>query len=116
MLTDGTEKGVSSYAEDCCEALETVMECYTQFKPEDELHITSLPSIMYQEVADIIQGQFNIIGRPVKISPGLAKDSVQMDKRNEASNYIQGWWLPKTNLQDGIKKVFDEMKKNYVDV
>ena len=116
MLTDGTEERQFLYAEDCCEALETVMECYTQFKPEDELHITSFHQSCIREVADIIQGQFNIIGRPVKISPGLAKDSVQMDKRNEASNYIQGWWLPKTNLQDGIKKVFDEMKKNYVDV
>tara|TARA_R100000278_G_scaffold81127_2_gene62572 strand:+ start:1894 stop:2748 length:855 start_codon:yes stop_codon:yes gene_type:complete len=116
MLTDGTEERQFLYAEDCCEALETVMECYTQFKTEDELHITSFHQSCIREVADIIQGQFNIIGRPVKISPGLAKDSVQMDKRNEASNYIQGWWLPKTNLQDGIIKVFNEMKKNYVDV
>ena len=116
MLTDGTEERQFLYAEDCCEALETVMECYTQFKTEDELHITSFHQSCIREVADIIQGQFNIIGRPVKISPGLAKDSVQMDKRNEASNYIQGWWLPKTNLQDGIIKVFNEMKKNYVDI
>ena len=49
----------------------------------------------------------------VKILPGLAKDSVQLDKRNEADNYIMGWWLPKTNMQDGIAKVFNEMKKEY---
>jgi hypothetical protein len=36
-----------------------------------------------------------------------------MDKRNEADNYIVGWWMPKTNLQDGIAKVFEEMRKNY---
>jgi len=36
-----------------------------------------------------------------------------MDKRNEASNYITNWWLPKTNIQDGIAKVFNEMKKEY---
>ena len=49
----------------------------------------------------------------VKINPGIAKDTVQLDKRNEADMYISQWWLPKTNLQDGIAKVFSEMKKNY---
>ena len=50
----------------------------------------------------------------VKIKPGLAKDSVQMDKRNEADNYILGWWQPKTRLDEGIIKVFNEMKKEYL--
>ena len=113
MLTDGTEERQFLYAEDCCEALETVMERYTDFKPEDPLHITSFRATCISEISHIIMGQFNMIGKPVKISPGLAKDSVQLDKRNEADTYITGWWLPKTNLQDGIKKVFNEMKKNY---
>ena len=55
----------------------------------------------------------NLITYDVKIKPGLAKDSVQMDKRNEADSYIMGWWLPKTNIDIGINKVFDEMKKHY---
>ena len=113
MLTDGTEERQFLYAEDCCEALETVMERYTDFKPEDPLHITSFRATCISEISHIIMGQFNMIGKPVKISPGLAKDSVQLDKRNEADTYITGWWLPKTNLQDGIAKVFNEMKKNY---
>ena len=113
MMTDGTEERQFLYAEDCCEALETVMECYTQFKSEDPLHITSFNYSTIKEVAQIIMGQFNIIGKPVRIEPGAAKDSVQLDKRNEADNYIQGWWLPKTNLQEGIVKVFNEMKEKY---
>ena len=113
MMTDGTEERQFLYAEDCCEALETIMENYTDFKPEDPLHITSFHATSIKEVAAIIMGQFNLIGKPIKINPGLAKDSVQMDKRNEADNYIMGWWLPKTNMQDGIKAVFDEMKKEY---
>ena len=114
MMTDGTEERQFLYAEDCCEALETVMESYGDFKPEDPLHITSFRSDSIKQVAEIIQGQFNLIGRyDVKIKPGIAKDSVQMDKRNEADNYILGWWMPKTNLQDGIAKVFEEMRKNY---
>ena len=113
MLTDGTEERQFLYAEDCCEALEMVMERYTDFKPEDPLHITSFRATCISEISHIIMGQFNLIGKPVKISPGLAKDRVQLDKRNEADTYITGWWLPKTNLQDGIAKVFNEMKKNY---
>ena len=114
MLTDGTEERQFLYAEDCCEALETVMECYSDFKPEDPLHITSFNSTSIAEIASIIQGQFNLIERfDVKIKPGLAKDSVQMDKRNEADTYISGWWLPKTSIEQGIAKVFAEMKKNY---
>lgn len=113
MMTDGTEERQFLYAEDCCGALETVMDCYTQFKPEDPLHITSFNSSSINEVANIITGQFNIIDKPIRIKPGLAKDSVQLDKRNDASNYIMDWWLPKTNLQDGITKVFNEMRKEY---
>jgi nucleoside-diphosphate-sugar epimerase len=114
MLTDGTEERQFLYAEDCCEALETVMKNYTDFKPEDPLHITSFHSTSIKEVASIIQGQFNLIRRNVNIKPGLAKDSVQMDKRNEANTYITGWWLPKTTIDKGIAKVFEVMKDDWV--
>ena len=114
MLTDGTEQRQFLYAEDCCEALETVMNCYSDFKPTDPLHITSFHETSIAEIASFIQGQFNMIGRyDVKIKPGLAKDSVQMDKRNEAETYITGWWTPKTGISDGIAKVFADMKKDY---
>ena len=115
MLTDGTEERQFLYAEDCCEALETVMENYTDFKPEDPLHITSFRSETIKEVASIIKGCFAIDGNyDVEIKPGLAKDSVQMDKRNEADNYILNWWVPKTTIDVGIRKVYNEMKKEYV--
>ena len=114
MLTDGTEQRQFLYAEDCCEALETVMNCYSDFKPTDPLHITSFNATSINEIAAIIKGQFNLIERfDVKIKPGIAKDSVQMDKRNEADTYISGWWLPKTSIDQGIAKVFEEMKKDY---
>ena len=110
MLTDGTEERQFLYAEDCCEALETVMNSYTDFKSDDPLHITSFHSNSIRQIADIIQGQFNMIGKPIKIKPGIAKDSVQLDKRNEADNYILGWWVPKTTIDKGIAKVFNDMK------
>lgn len=114
MLTDGTEERQFLYAEDCCEALETIMENYTDFKPEDPLHITSFNSSSIKDVAAIITGQFNLIDRSIRITPGIAKDSVQLDKRNDPNNFIVDWWLPKTNLQDGIAKVFNEMKKDFL--
>ena len=90
------------------------MECYSDFKPEDPLHITSFNATSIAEIASHIQGYFNGIGKyDVKIKPGLAKDSVQMDKRNEADTYITGWWTPKTGIDQGIAKVFAEMKKDY---
>ena len=114
MLTDGTEERQFLYAEDCCEALETIMESYSDFKPTDALHVTSFNSHSVKDVASHIVGQFNLIGKFINIKPGLARDSVQMDKRNEADNYILGWWQPTTGLHDGIAKVFAEMKKEYV--
>ena len=115
MMTDGTEERQFLYAEDCCEALETVMENYTDFKPEDPLHITSFRSETIKEVASIIKGCFAIDGNyDIEIKPGLAKDSVQMDKRNEADNYILNWWVPKTTIDIGIRKVYNEMKKEYI--
>jgi len=114
MMTDGTEERQFLYAEDCCEALETVMENFTDFKSEDPLHITSFSSTLIKDIASIIQGQFNLIGKTVNIKPGLAKDSVQMDKRNEADTYITGWWIPKTTIDRGIAKVFEDMKGDWI--
>ena len=115
MITDGTEERQFLYAEDCCEALETVMENYTDFKPEDPLHITSFRSETIKQVASIIKGCFAIDGNyDIEIKPGLAKDSVQLDKRNEADNYILNWWVPNTTIDVGIRKVYNEMKKEYV--
>ena len=115
MMTDGTEERQFLYAEDCCKGLETVMECYNDFKVDDPLHITSFNSTTIKNVASHIQGCFHRLGMyEVEIKPGLAKDSVQMDKRNEADTFITGWWLPETSIDKGIQKVFDEMKKEYV--
>ena len=115
MMTDGTEERQFLYAEDCCEALETVMESYTDFKPEDPLHITSFRTETIKEVAAMIKGCFFMDEMyDVDIKPGLAKDSVQMDKRNEADTFILDWWVPKTTIDVGIRKVYNEMRKNYL--
>lgn len=112
MLTDGQEEREFLYAEDCCEALETIMENYNDFTPEDNLHITSFHSTKISDVASMICGQFNLIGRyDVKVKPSTEKDSVQMDKRNKPDTYLMKWWQPKTTIDNGIAKVFEAMRK-----
>ena len=114
MMTDGREEREFLYAEDCCEALEKIMGCYDQFSSTDELHITTGVSTNILEIAQNIQSLFRSIGKEVKISPSSSKDEVQKDARNIPDPYIRKWWTPKTSIVDGIKKVFDEIKLEYL--
>jgi nucleoside-diphosphate-sugar epimerase len=114
MLTDGQEQREFLYAEDCCEALEAIMENYNDFTSEDNLHITSFHSTKILDIANIISGQFNLIDKSVKIQPSEEKDSVQMDKRNLPDTYLTKWWMPKTTIEQGIAKVFEAMKNEQI--
>ena len=114
MMTDGTEEREFLYAEDCCEALETIMGCYDQFTCDDELHITTGISTSILEIAQIIQVLFRNIGKEVEVIPASSKDEVQKDARNISDPYIERWWQPKTDVVDGISKVFNEIKLNYL--
>ena len=113
MITDGQEEREFLYAQDCCEALETVMNNYSDFKSDDELHVTSFNSIKIIDIANIIKQKFEMIGKNVDIKPSIDIDTVQQNSKNVASNYLTNWWKPKTSLDDGIAKVFASMKKNY---
>ena len=114
MMTDGSEHREFLYAEDCCEALETIMEQYSDFTSDDELHITSGVSTSILGIARTIQSLFKDIGKEVGIAPSSSKDEVQKDARNESNPHIKQWWRPKTTITGGIKNVFEEMKNAYV--
>ena len=114
MMTDGTETREFLYAEDCCEALETIMENHDQFTSNDELHITTGNYSTILEIAHNIQKLFSNIGKDVIIKPSASKDEVQKDARNTPDPYIKKWWQPKTSVEDGVAKVFEEMKNAYV--
>ena len=114
MLTDGQEEREFLYAEDCCEALETIMENFNDFTSEDNLHITSFHPTKIIDIAGLINGQFNLIGKEVKVQPSDQKDSVQMDKKNKPDTYLTKWWMPKTTIEQGIAKVFEAMKNEQV--
>jgi nucleoside-diphosphate-sugar epimerase len=113
MMTDGTEEREFLYAEDCCEALEAIMENYSDFTSDDDLHITTGDSTDILGIARTIQSLFEETGREVTIVPAESKDEVQKDARNVPDPYIKKWWQPKTSVTEGITKVFNEMKKNY---
>jgi nucleoside-diphosphate-sugar epimerase len=114
MLTDGTEQREFLYAEDCCEALESVMENYDKLDSEDNLHITSFEATSILRIGHIIQGLFAEVGRSVTVTPAESKDEVQKDKRNEADRFITQYWNPKTTIQDGIRNVFNDMKGEFL--
>ena len=113
MMTDGTEAREFLYAEDCCEALETVMGNYDRLTSDDELHITTGNSTTILEIAQNIQKLFSNIGKEVIIKPAESKDEVQKDARNVSDPYIQKFWRSTPSVKEGLTKVFYEMKKNY---
>ena len=113
MMTDGTEAREFLYAEDCCEALETVMEQYDNLTCDDELHITTGVYTTVLEIAEEIKSLFFSIGKKITVIPDEKKDSVQRDARNVPDPYIKEFWQPTTSVKEGLKKVFEEMKKDY---
>ena len=114
MMTDGTEAREFLYAEDCCEALEKIMEEYSNLSSDDELHITTGVYTSILEIAQEIRKLFTDIGKKVEVIPSEKKDEVQKDARNEPDSFIRKIWQPKTSVKDGLKKVFEEMKNDWV--
>ena len=113
MMTDGKEQREFLYAEDCCEAMETILQKYDSFSSDDELHITTGASTSILEIAQHLQILFKKINVKVDIIPNKSKDEVQKDARNISDPYIKKWWTPKTNIVDGLSKVFDQIKLEY---
>ena len=113
MMTDGKEQREFLYAEDCCEAMETILQNYNSFSSDDELHITTGASTSILEIAQHIQVLFKKINLEIDIVPNKSKDEVQKDARNVSDPYIKKWWTPKTNIFDGLSKVFDQIKLEY---
>ena len=110
LLTDGQEQREFLYAEDCCAALTTVMNNYTDFNSNDNLHITSFSAMRIIDVAEIIMNCFHAAGKKdVTVYIGPDKDTVQQDRKNQADTYILNWWQPQVSIHDGIATIFKEM-------
>lgn len=105
MLTDGTEERQFLHADDCCRALVTLAEKYTEVSREQELHITSFEWVTILEIATIIANEFP----GTTIHPAESKDTVQKNKRNEADPFILKYWKPTIDIQTGIKDIIAKM-------
>ena len=113
MMTDGTEQREFLYAEDCCEALETVMHQYNDFTSDSDIHITSFTNTTILEIGKIIRGLFKADGKEITLSPAQAKDEVQKDARNIPDPFIRNYWNPKTSITKGIENIYRGMKQYY---
>ncbi len=105
MLSDGTEVRQFLHADDCSDCLLTLSNCYDDIDKSREYHVTNFKWNSILEVANIIASNFD----NVKIVPGESKDMVQLDKRNEADEYILNFWKPKIDLEEGIKMIIKEI-------
>ena len=108
LLTDGTEERQFLYAEDCCEALLTLSEKYTEIPRSEPLHITNFEWTNILNVASIIASHFP----GAKVVPAISKDEVQKDKRNEPNPFVHNYWKSKTTLEQGIANIVEAMKKD----
>lgn len=100
MKTNGQETRDFLYADDCCQALETIMLNYDGFSGNKQLHLAHFKWNSILEVAEIIAEHFN-----AKIMQGDSSDSIQQGIKNEPNKYILDYWQPVTTLRDGIKKI-----------
>lgn len=105
MLTDGTEERQFLHADDCCRALVTLAERYTDISRDQELHITSFEWTTILEVADIIATEFP----GTTVTPAETKDAVQKNKRNEADPFILEYWKPTFDIRSGIRDIIAKM-------
>jgi len=105
MITDGSEIRQLLHTEDCCKCLDILSKNYNSLDKEKNYHISSFEWSTILEVAKIVASNFN----NVDIIPSKTKDTVQKDKRYEPDKYILNYWKPEISLNDGIKKVIEEM-------
>jgi len=103
IKTSGQEQRQFLYADDCCQCLEILMQKYDSINRSKNLHITNFKWNKIIEIAEIIK---NING----CSYSIGSDSdIQLDKRNEPDDFILSLWQPKTSLQEGIIKIYNQM-------
>lgn len=104
MLTDGKEERDFLYATDCCEALMEIMNNYKEVSRDEEICITSFKYTKIIDIAKYIANYFNC-----DVIPSDKKDSVQLNKKNTPSTYINKWWTPRTDIEEGIIQVIEKM-------
>ena len=107
MLSDGNEVRQFLHVDDCSHCLLTLSNKYDIVDKNREYHVTKFSWNSIMEVAEIIASKFP----GTKIVPATKGDTIQLDKRNEADEYILNFWQPKIELEEGIELVIKEMSE-----
>jgi nucleoside-diphosphate-sugar epimerase len=87
MRTTGTEVRDFLYAEDCCNALISIMKNHEAIAKEKQLHLTSFEYTSIIKVAELISSHYG-----ADVVPGLKLDTVQRDKRNIPDDFILNYY------------------------
>ena len=113
MLTDGSESREFLHAEDCSRGMEIIMKKHNKFKHQKkELHLTTGKKTKIVDIAKIVQKISYQNNLKVKIVKGKKKDVVQKNKKNKYNYYLHKFWKPKTNINLGIKEIYNYYKSN----
>lgn len=102
MRTDGTESRQFLYADDACEALFKLATVYKNLDKKKDYCITSFKWNKVYEIANILD-----VLSSCKVIPSDRKDETQRNAMNEPDTHIKKYWQPKTNLKEGIMKLYN---------
>ncbi len=101
MRTNGEEERQFLFADDCSEALSSVMDRFEDIDRDRNLHITNFGWSKIIDIAKIISSKFG----DCEIQPSDKVDDVQLNKKNDPDRHILDFWSPKTPLDMGISKI-----------
>lgn len=116
MLTNGQEFRDFLYAEDCCKALEIMMNKYNQILPlQKTIDLATGKYVKIIDVAKIVKKIMIKKNLKIEIIPSKKKDKVQKNKKNYPNRFFFSYWKPEIKLETGIKKIFEyyQMEKKY---
>jgi nucleoside-diphosphate-sugar epimerase len=106
LMTTGQETRQFLHTDDASEALYILSQpaLYKSIPRDENLHITTFQWNSVLEVAGIIGKELG-----VEVIPATAVDELQRFQKNEPDPGILKYWKPKTNLEEGIRKVIAQM-------
>jgi nucleoside-diphosphate-sugar epimerase len=103
IKTSGEEERQFLHADDCSSCLEILMNKYSELPRDKNYHITSFEWTKIIDIAKIIS---SISNTTYSIGEGY---DIQLNKKNEADQYVLNFWQPKITLENGIKDIYNQI-------
>lgn len=107
IKTTGEESRQFLYADDCCKCLNILMNKFNEIE-EKEFDVTNFSWMKISDVAKIISSFFN----NCPVSNNTLIDDIQRNTLREPSNSILSYWIPETNLREGIHKIINMVNQS----